>query len=948
MDTALENSVWVTSPEFAGWLVKRGFRWRKLWTKRWVALHGTEIAYMAEEPNDKSSKDMVVTKCQIVPGTIINREDIEGHPHGFAIHINDGTTPVWYLRAESTREKKSWLMRLGHVQEIVKWLDNFEKVKVLGVGATGIVYELKNKTTGKRWALKEMEIKNTAQMQMALAEAEMLKEIMENISHPNIMHIEKVFQVGLKFYLVFPLCTGGELYEHVIRRGHFSEQDAAVIMHDLASGLLALHERDILHLDIKPENILFENDDDDSRIKITDFGLSKVFNPQEKEQSLRRNVSVDDMAKKLKNFQESGVLQRDRLRGTVGYMSPELILAGVSSAATDVWAAGVVLYILLCGHPPFQSKSNREILERSARGQFSLEGKEWESVSESAKDLVRKMLTVDPEKRITVANILQHPWIIAVSGGSSGQPVNPSIAAPPSIPTPTGGDQAVSFPAPLPPPATISLDAAAVASSSSLANAPPPVPLRNVHLGIALNALSSHVKDLKMEKMAVSFTRLVSTLQSDNKQQDKRRMIDTLLDKDGNALGQFEPEQNNPEAGLYVLNQDYKDAVAVAFGAVGTVDGKLTSDQFISIMNQFAFDGAETEHAGGSGASSAGAMFSGIPGLIIARFVDRDGDGLISAEDVFTAQALVIQRSEIFLRVVFRLYVESVWYPGRQINIINLQLQSRGTGRSASSNSLLTDQRADSSILEPPKFITGKHVAAVFERVGLDPAGGIQVFNALCEALKRRENVFKDAMLHDGASTSDIFDEESTGGKNAALAAAVHEEDTPKIGDLRINSLYSGVSSEELSGRDTSTSVQARPLTDEFEEGAGEDTEGVEYKMDFEDFAKVVQQIDDVLVSALQRRPRTKMAKLLKEVELRAPQGNGKAVDVEQLANEMKTKFEGVLSRDPKGSVSASTPEYNRSSSGLLDVSSPFVLASSLGTFVLSHLSKSFCMFSLF
>jgi serine/threonine protein kinase len=97
-------------------------------------------------------------------------------------------------------------------------------------------------------------------MTMAISEAEMLKDIMEHISHPNIMHIDKVFQVGSKFYLVFPLCVGGELYEHIIRRGHFTEHDAAVLTKDLISGIHALHERNILHLDIKPENLLFETD----------------------------------------------------------------------------------------------------------------------------------------------------------------------------------------------------------------------------------------------------------------------------------------------------------------------------------------------------------------------------------------------------------------------------------------------------------------------------------------------------------------------------------------------------------------------------------------------------------------------------------------------------------------------------------------------------------------
>jgi hypothetical protein len=204
METALENSIWVISPEFAGHLQKKGFYWRKLWKKRWVALHGSEIAYMAEEPNDFNSEKLVITKAQITSATLVDREDVDGHPHGFAIHINDGVSPTWFLRAESTREKKSWLMRLGHVHTIVRWLEEFEKVRVMGVGGTGIVYELLHKSNGQRYAMKEMEIKNKAQMQMAVGEAEMLKEIMENISHPNIMHIEKVFQV-LK--LMFTSCS---------------------------------------------------------------------------------------------------------------------------------------------------------------------------------------------------------------------------------------------------------------------------------------------------------------------------------------------------------------------------------------------------------------------------------------------------------------------------------------------------------------------------------------------------------------------------------------------------------------------------------------------------------------------------------------------------------------------------------------------------------------------
>ena len=116
---------------------------------------------------------------------------------------------------------------------------------------------------------------------MAMKEAAMVKDITETISHPNVIKIKKVFQVGSKFYLVFPLCTGGELYEHVIKRGFFTESDAATIMHDLISALDTLHDQGILHLDIKPENILFDSNEADAKIKLTDFGLSRMLQTQE-------------------------------------------------------------------------------------------------------------------------------------------------------------------------------------------------------------------------------------------------------------------------------------------------------------------------------------------------------------------------------------------------------------------------------------------------------------------------------------------------------------------------------------------------------------------------------------------------------------------------------------------------------------------------------------------
>ena len=122
MDIALNSSIYVSSPEFAGWLYKKGFRWRKLWRKRWVALHGAEIVYMEKEPTLENSATLKFSKAQIISSTVIVNSDIDGDENGFAIQINDGNQPTWYLRAESLREKKSWLIRLSHAQAIVQWV----------------------------------------------------------------------------------------------------------------------------------------------------------------------------------------------------------------------------------------------------------------------------------------------------------------------------------------------------------------------------------------------------------------------------------------------------------------------------------------------------------------------------------------------------------------------------------------------------------------------------------------------------------------------------------------------------------------------------------------------------------------------------------------------------------------------------------------------------------
>eukprot|EP01057_Protomagalhaensia_wolfi_P005603 Protomagalhaensia_wolfi_Nauph_80__5602@NODE_635_length_2175_cov_19_288390_g474_i0_p1_GENE_NODE_635_length_2175_cov_19_288390_g474_i0NODE_635_length_2175_cov_19_288390_g474_i0_p1_ORF_typecomplete_len434_score69_11Pkinase/PF00069_25/2_6e65Pkinase_Tyr/PF07714_17/5_4e36EFhand_7/PF13499_6/5_5e12EFhand_7/PF13499_6/1e16EFhand_8/PF13833_6/4_2e06EFhand_8/PF13833_6/1_1e05EFhand_8/PF13833_6/8_7e09EFhand_1/PF00036_32/2_9e03EFhand_1/PF00036_32/6_2e05EFhand_1/PF00036_32/9_4e09EFhand_1/PF00036_32/0_037EFhand_1 len=218
---------------------------------------------------------------------------------------------------------------------------------------------------------------------------------MKSLDHPNIIRLFEVYEDEKHLYLIMELCTGGELFDRIIKSGHLSERYAATIMRQVFSAIAYCHSLNIMHRDLKPENLLFADPSPISPLKVIDWGFA---------------------AQCAKNHRFSSVV------GTPYYVAPE-VLYGNYNKLCDLWSAGVILYILLSGYPPFHGKDNREILEKVKTGNYNFDTRAWRRVSDYAKDLVRRLLTYDPRRRLTAQEALQHPWIQfynapAVSGDS--------------------------------------------------------------------------------------------------------------------------------------------------------------------------------------------------------------------------------------------------------------------------------------------------------------------------------------------------------------------------------------------------------------------------------------------------------------------------------------------------------------------------------------------------
>nr|XP_008512366.1 PREDICTED: serine/threonine-protein kinase 33 isoform X1 [Equus przewalskii]XP_008512373.1 PREDICTED: serine/threonine-protein kinase 33 isoform X1 [Equus przewalskii]XP_008512382.1 PREDICTED: serine/threonine-protein kinase 33 isoform X1 [Equus przewalskii]XP_008512388.1 PREDICTED: serine/threonine-protein kinase 33 isoform X1 [Equus przewalskii]XP_008512398.1 PREDICTED: serine/threonine-protein kinase 33 isoform X1 [Equus przewalskii]XP_008512406.1 PREDICTED: serine/threonine-protein kina len=274
--------------------------------------------------------------------------------------------------------------------------------RVLGQGSFGLVIEATDKETETKWAIKKVNKEKAGSSAVKLLEREV--NILKSVKHEHIIHLEQVFETPKKMYLVMELCEDGELKEILDRKGHFSENETRWIIQSLASAIAYLHNKDIVHRDLKLENIMVKssfidaNDEMNLNIKVTDFGLA---------------------VKK----QGRGEAMLQSTCGTPIYMAPEVINAHDYSQQCDIWSIGVIMYILLCGEPPFLASSEEKLFELIRKGELHFEDPVWDSISDCAKSVLKQLMKIDPAHRITAKELLDNQWLTG-NTLSSARPTN--------------------------------------------------------------------------------------------------------------------------------------------------------------------------------------------------------------------------------------------------------------------------------------------------------------------------------------------------------------------------------------------------------------------------------------------------------------------------------------------------------------------------------------------
>ncbi|XP_052202314.1 calcium-dependent protein kinase 29-like [Diospyros lotus] len=270
--------------------------------------------------------------------------------------------------------------------------------KELGRGQFGITYLCTEKASRRNYACKSIS-KQKLTSSSEIEDVRREVSIMQHLNgQPNIVGFKGAYEDKNNLNLVMELCSGGELFDRITARGSYTEKEAARIARQIVNVVHICHFMGVMHRDLKPENFLFVSRDKDAPLKAIDFGLSV--------------------------FIERGKVYKD-IVGTAYYIAPEVLKQNYGKEI-DVWSAGVILYILLSGVPPFWAENEKDIFEAILKGQVDLECPPWPSISTGAKSLIRKMLMVDPKMRITAAQALEDPWL-REDGSASSTPLDSAV-----------------------------------------------------------------------------------------------------------------------------------------------------------------------------------------------------------------------------------------------------------------------------------------------------------------------------------------------------------------------------------------------------------------------------------------------------------------------------------------------------------------------------------------
>ncbi|XP_073990438.1 calcium/calmodulin-dependent protein kinase I isoform X3 [Rhodnius prolixus] len=259
--------------------------------------------------------------------------------------------------------------------------DKYNLKELLGTGAFSEVRlaERKDKP-GEMYAVKMIDKKALKGKEDSL-ENEI--KVLRRLTHPNIVQLLETFEDKQKVYLIMELVTGGELFDRIVEKGSYTEKDASDLIRQVLEAVNYMHEQGVVHRDLKPENLLYYSPDEDSKIMISDFGLSKM--------------------------EDSGIMAT--ACGTPGYVAPEVLAQKPYGKAVDVWSIGVISYILLCGYPPFYDENDANLFAQILKGEFEFDSPYWDDISDYAKDFIRQLMCVDVSKRFSCRQALQHPWI---------------------------------------------------------------------------------------------------------------------------------------------------------------------------------------------------------------------------------------------------------------------------------------------------------------------------------------------------------------------------------------------------------------------------------------------------------------------------------------------------------------------------------------------------------